>query len=77
MWWWIEPLLKTGILCLFVGIYFICIGVNGLQENNYDTAATICIIFGAILMLPLIAGFGAFIVNMLCILAHLIWAPYV
>lgn len=76
MWWWIEPLLKTGILCLFVGFMLFALG-QWLQENNHDTAATICIIFGAILMLPLIAGFGAFIVNMLCILAHLIWAPYV
>lgn len=76
MWWWIEPMLKTGILCLFVGSMIFALG-KWLDENNYGTAASICVVFGAILMLPIIVGFGAFIVNMLCILAHLIWAPYI
>lgn len=76
MWWWITPLMKTGILCLFVGFMIFALG-QWLSENNYDTAAIICTIFGTILMLPLICGFGAFIVNVLCILAHLIWAPYI
>lgn len=76
MWWWITPLMKTGILCLFVGFMIFALG-RLLSENNYDTAATICAIFGIMLMLPLICGAGAFIVNVLCILAHLIWVPYI
>ena len=76
MWWWIEPLMKTGILCLFVGAMIYALG-KWLDENDYVTAASICIVIGATLMLPLIAWFGAFIVNILCILVHLIWAPYI
>ena len=76
MWWWIMPLMKTGILCLFVGIMIYALG-RWLDENDYVTAASICIVFGAVLMLPIIVGFGAFIVNMLYFLAHSIWAPYI
>ena len=76
MWWWIEPLFKTGVLCLFLGCASVALG-QWLYDNDYDAFSAVFTVLGVLLMLPLIGAAIAVAVNTLYILAHLIWAPYV
>ena len=49
MWWWIEPLFKTGVVCLFIG------GIISVVFHEIESDILTCI--AIILILPLIEVF--------------------
>lgn len=75
MWWWIKPLFQTGILCLFLGCASLALG-QWLDDNNYDAGSAVFTVLCVLLILPFIGAIIAVAVNILYILVHLIWAPY-
>lgn len=68
MWWWIEPLFKTGLICVFIDA--ILIAVFNEVENN----VLYCI--EVVLILPLGISICASIIWFLIEIFKEIWCPY-
>lgn len=67
-WWWIEPLAKTGILFMIIGILFIALGGRSFHD--------IFIYIGLICLIPILIAMGASIIWFLCAILSSIWMPY-
>ena len=68
MWWWIEPLFKTGVVCLFIG------GIISAVFHEIESDILTCIVI--ILILPLGVSVCASIIWFLIEIFKEIWIPY-
>lgn len=68
MWWWIEPLFKTGVVCLFIG------GIISVVFHEIESDILTCI--AVILILPLGISVCASIIWFLTEIFKEIWIPY-
>lgn len=68
MWWWIEPLFKTGLICILIDAIFTAI-FSKVKSNVID-----CIVI--ILILPFGISVCASIIWVLTEIFEKIWCPY-
>ena len=68
MWWWIEPLFKTGLICIFIDAIFVAV------FNKVENSVLYCIT--VVLILPLGISICASIIWILIEIFKEIWRPY-
>ena len=68
MWWWIEPLFKTGLICILIDAIFTAI-FGEVKSNVINYIAII-------LILPLGISVCASIIWFLTEIFEKIWCPY-
>lgn len=69
-WWWIVPLLKTGLIGFIIAAFIVIIAVS--QEINSDVP----LVVAGVLSIPICLGILAVIINFLWSVIVSIWSPY-
>ena len=73
MWWWIEPMLETGVLFILIDAVFFVFADDLITNRGYVWPCVILLV----LSIPLFIGIIGFIVCGLLIALKEIWGPFV
>ena len=68
LWWWLEPLAETGLVCAALAI------VIGLLFHDSDNTVAMWIVLA--LLVPIALTALSIITWLTCSVFHAIWSPY-
>lgn len=76
MWWWIEPMLYTGMMCAVLAAIAMFVSTT-LYDSGNDKAYAFFVTIAIVLCIPFGIALVGGIINLVWNIFNWIWAPYI